>query len=301
MRKEYYRFTLRTMMGLYAKLLYEMSPGNAPFRATDVMAEAREAFQSAMVSTTYEDVFIVEADIKAVYKPIEDLLMDKPGFRLLNYTKNLMRTQFTDDELATAPLGYIYEHMKEVKNDGIRFLSRYDKPLTTQEEWDNDFIDLDAFIGNFVHALVASAEPMDCFFCDHAGKNSAYCKKCNLNESLKNHYKLQESPCAEGVTVCDVGCPKGLKICCSDCKEDPDFKNTHAKDCPYACDDTPETCKGWRFKGRTENPELIQRDQQDEEAFAKAQEEEDHGIKDVCTERYVDECCDSLPVQPQDH
>ena len=46
MRAKYYEFSMRQLMGAYAKLLYEMSPGNKPFRADDVMAEAREAFQS---------------------------------------------------------------------------------------------------------------------------------------------------------------------------------------------------------------------------------------------------------------
>ena len=46
MRAEYYDFSMRQLMGAYAKLLYEMSPGNKPFRADDIMAEAREALQT---------------------------------------------------------------------------------------------------------------------------------------------------------------------------------------------------------------------------------------------------------------
>ena len=64
MRAEYYNFSMRQLMGAYAKLLYEMSPGNKPFRADDIMAEAREAFQSHMIKSYYHDLLVIKKDKK---------------------------------------------------------------------------------------------------------------------------------------------------------------------------------------------------------------------------------------------
>lgn len=90
MRAKYYEFSMRQLMGAYAKLLYEMSPGNKPFRADDVMAEAREAFQSHMVKSAFHDLLIIEKTDRGLHDFFHKLLEDKPGFQLLNYTKVLM-------------------------------------------------------------------------------------------------------------------------------------------------------------------------------------------------------------------
>ena len=66
MRAEYYDFSMRQLMGAYAKLLYQMSPGNKPFRADDIMAEAREAFQSRMVKSFYCDLLVIKKDKNCV-------------------------------------------------------------------------------------------------------------------------------------------------------------------------------------------------------------------------------------------
>lgn len=300
MRAKYYNFTMRQLMGAYAKLLYEMSPGNKPFRADDVMAEAREAFQSHMVKSYFQDLLIIEETDKGLYAFFREVLDDKPGFHLLNYTKVLMRTKFSDEELATKPLEEIYNVMKTVPNDGLRFSDMYTRPETTQEEWDNDFIDLDAFIGNFTYALEKMRESDDCFLCQYSKNGSVVCTKCYVNEDFKNFYKSNVSY-SKGHTVCSVGCPRGLKICCSDCKKDEKFGKLYA-DCPYACDDTPDTCKGWRFKDTVENPELIEKDKKEEaEMIAILKGEKRDEPVDICTERLVDECYDSVSVQPSDH
>ena len=72
MRAEYYDFSMRQLMGAYAKLLYEMSPGNKPFRADDIMAEAREAFQPLLVHCSYDDRIIIE-DVKGSTAVITDV------------------------------------------------------------------------------------------------------------------------------------------------------------------------------------------------------------------------------------
>lgn len=298
MRAKYYEFSMRQLMGAYAKLLYEMSPGNKPFRADDVMAEAREAFQSHMVKSAFHDLLIIEKTDRGLHDFFHKLLEDKPGFQLLNYTKVLMRTKFSDEELETKPLEEIYNVMKTVRNDGFKFTSAYSKPETTQEEWDNDFIDLDAFIGNFTYALETMGESDDCFLCQRS--KSELCKHCYVNEKFKYFYKCSVSY-SKGRTVCSVGCPRGLKICCTDCKTDEKYGKLYA-DCPYACDDTPDTCKGWRFKDTVENPELIEKDKQEEaEMIATLKGEEHNEYDDICPKRLVDECYDSISVQPSDH
>lgn len=300
MRAKYYEFSMRQLMGAYAKLLYEMSPGNKPFRADDVMAEAREAFQSHMIKSYWCDLLVIEKTDKGLYDFFREVLDDKPGFHLLNYTKVLMRTKFSDEELATKPLEEIYNVMKTVPNDGLRFSDMYTRPETTQEEWDNDFIDLDAFIQNFTYALEKMCESNDCFLCQYSKNGSVICTKCYVNEDFKNFYKSNVSY-SKGHTVCSVGCPRGLKICCSDCKKDEKFGKLYA-DCPYACDDTPDTCKGWRFKDTVENPELIEKDKKEEaEAIAILKGEKRDEPVDICTERLVDECYDPVSVQPSDH
>lgn len=300
MRKTYYNFTMRTLMGNYAKLLYEMSPGNMPFRADDMMAEARNAFQSVMVHASYRDLLIIERNTKTMLNYFLKLFADKPGFRLLNYTKNLMRTKFTDAELAEKSLEDIYEVMKGVNNEYIRITDRYTKDSSTQDEYDNDFIDLDAFMSNFVCALHDTSISDDCFLCKRDRTGSAFCSKCNVNPVFGNYYKCTESASGPETTVCETGCPKGLKICCKDCKTSETYKDTLAKDCPYACDDTPDTCNNWRFIGKTENPDMIKKDQEEENAFRKKLEDIDHVAKKLRRERQLDECSDSVPVQPQD-
>lgn len=300
MRVDYYDFSMRQLMGAYAKLLYEMSPGNKPFRADDIMTEAREAFQSHMVKSCFCDLLVIKKDKKCLSDFFRELLEDKPGFHLLNYTKVLMRTKFSDEELATKPLEEIYNVMKTVPNEGFRFYSAYSKPETTQEEWDNDFIDLDAFIGNFTYELAKMAEVDDCFLCRYDRKKSVLCTRCRINGEFKNYRKSSNSYC-KGSTVCEVGCPRGLKICCTDCKTDEKYGKLYA-DCPYACDDTPDTCKGWRFKDTVENPELIEKDKKEEaEMIATLKGEENDESDDICPKRFVDECYDSVPVQPSDH
>lgn len=300
MRAEYYNFSMRQLMGAYAKLLYEMSPGNKPFRADDIMTEAREAFQSHMVKSCFCDLLVIKKDTKCLHDFFHELLEDKPGFRLLNYTKVLMRTKFSDEELATKPLEEIYNVMKTVPNDGFKFTSTYSKPETTQEEWDNDFIDLDAFIGNLTYELEKRMEPEDCFLCRYDHKKSVLCTRCHINGDFKNYRKPTNSYC-KGSTVCDVGCPRGLKICCEDCKKNKVFSKKYAN-CPYACDDTPDTCNNWRFKDTVENPAMIEKDKQEEaEVIAALKGEEHNEHDDIRTKRHVDECYDSVPVQPSDH
>ena len=300
MRAEYYSFSMRQLMGAYAKLLYEMSPGNKPFRADDIMTEAREAFQSHMIKSCYDDLLIIKKDTKCLTNFFHELLEDKPGFHLLNYTKVQMRTKFSDEELATTPLAKIYEVMQTVPNDGLRILSAYSKAETTQEEWDNDFIDLDAFIGNFTYELEKRAEPEDCFLCNYQHEGSVLCTRCHINDEFKSYYKHSNSYC-KGSTVCGVGCPRGLKICCEDCKKNEVFSKKYAN-CPYACDDTPDTCNNWRFKDTVENPAMIEKDKQEEaEAIAAMKGEDTDGSDDICPKRLVDECYDSVPVQPSDH
>ena len=193
MREAYYDFSMRQLMGSYAKLLYEMSPVNKPFRADDIMAEAREAFQSHMIKSYYCDLLVIKKDKKCLDDFFHELFEDKPGFNLLNYTKVQMRTKFSDEELATTPLAKIYEVMQTVRNDGYRFASMYSKPETTQEEWDNDFIDLDAFIGNFTYELEKRLEPEDCFLCRYDHKKSVLCTKCHINGDFRNYRKPTNS------------------------------------------------------------------------------------------------------------
>ena len=300
MRAEYYNFSMRQLMGAYAKLLYEMSPGNKPFRADDIMAEAREAFQSHMIKSFYCDLLVIKKDKNCLTDFFHELLEDKPGFRLLNYTKVQMRTKFSDEELATTPLAKIYEVMQTVPNDGFRFSSMYSKPETTQEEWDNDFIDLDAFIGNFTYELEKRLESEDCFLCAYQHDRSVLCTRCRINDDFKNYRKPTNSFC-KGSTVCNIGCPRGLKICCEDCRKDEVFRVKYA-DCPYVCDDTPDKCNNWRFKDTVENPAMIEKDRQEEaELIAAMKGEDTDGPDDIRTERFVDECSDSISVQPSDH
>lgn len=302
MRAEYYDFSMRQLLGAYAKLLYEMSPGNKPFRADDIMDEAREAFQPLLVHCSYDDRIIIEHSRKEVEDFFHKLFEDKPGFNLLNYTKNLMRTKFTDAELAEKPLDEIYAVMKTVKNDGFRVVDRYTKPASTQEEYDNDFIDLDAFIGNFICALINETEPDDCFLCKRV--KSSYCNKCYVNESFKNYYVCDLSPSGKNRTVCQIGCPKGLKICCEDCKKDEKYAETYAKDCPYACNETPDKCEHWKYIGDTPNYDILKKERESEEEFCKQNginKEDTNESNNIREKRDLAEFCDSVPVQPSDH
>ena len=191
-----------------------------------------------------------------------------------------MRTKFSDEELATTPLAKIYEVMQTVPNDGFRFSSMYSKPETTQEEWDNDFIDLDAFIGNFTYELEKMSEPKDCFYCTYQHDKSVLCTECSANGEFRNYHKCSISWC-KGSTVCNVGCPRGLKICCEDCRKDALLSVKYA-DCPYVCDDTPDKCNTWRFKDAIENPAMIEKDHQEEaELIAAMKREESDGSDSI--------------------
>ena len=140
-------------MGAYAKLLYEMSPGNKPFRADDVMAEAREAFQSHMIKSYWCDLLVIEKTDKGLYDFFREVLDDKPGFHLLNYTKVLMRTKFSDEELATKPLEEIYNVMKTVPNDGLRFSDMY-TGTTISSIWMHSFKTLHMRLKRCVNPMI---------------------------------------------------------------------------------------------------------------------------------------------------
>lgn len=238
MRQKKYRFTMRTLMGSFAKVLFTMAPGQKPFRAADIMNEARDVFLSISVDELGKPVVILESNTtRDINDYMEALFMKQPGFILLNYTREMMRTKFTDQQLDTLPLEDIADVIIQVPNEGYRLVSRYSNEAYVQEAFDNDFIDLGAFIGNFAYELYMSTLQDDCFLCDYKKENPEKCKTCTLNEDLEINYFHLDTPCKNKV-VCAVGCPHGMKICCAYCDK---------QDCRHVCDDDPPTCKQWLY------------------------------------------------------
>lgn len=240
MRQKKYSFTMRTLMGHFAKVLFTMAPGQKPFRAADIMNEARDAFLSISeeeCGTRKPTIILDSNNTRDIRKYMKELFMKQPGFILLNFSRVKMRIKFTDEQLDSLPLKDIYDVMITVPNEGFTTITRYDGEPYTQEAFDHDFIDLDAFLGNFAYELHMSTLQDDCFLCDHKKNDPEKCKTCYLNEDLEINYFHLDTPCKNKV-VCEVGCPHGMKICCAYCDK---------QDCRHVCDDTPTVCDQWVY------------------------------------------------------
>lgn len=241
MRQKEFTFRIRELVGCYAKVLYTMAPGQAPFRATDAITEVREGFRERMIPSSYKSVLVIPGEsVRDIENYLKEFFKDKPGFFLQNYTRNKLRTKFTDEQLDTFPLQEILDTMQTVDNDGIRLIDRYTNDEESQEAYDNDFIDIYALVGNYACMLFGTVEEEDCFLCDSENKDGDKdpCKTCCINPEYKNNFHHTCGPSKDRY-VCQLNCHYGYKICCKSCDR--------VDECGRICSDNPENCNQWLY------------------------------------------------------
>lgn len=124
--------------------------------------------------------------------------------------------------------------------------SGYD--VDTEESWKNDFIDLDAAIGNIYRAVIQKYnDNKDCITCEYNYKDSKYCKTCLRNPTFKYNYYHTNKPFGDDIMRwCSKGCPEGFAVCCYDCSH----KNECKERCcgSYFMDDKTVKCNSMIFR-----------------------------------------------------
>lgn len=244
---KYEKFSLRTIMKAFAGTLYEMAPASNPYRGGELVTLVRDKLLSFIQAHHLNDdnylVFMVLSDQEAyntVYGWFDDFLQSMPEFQTLNFSKVERERVLTKEELENGNFHEIAEklvHSREGQGTEYVFTDR-----TTRIEDDYDFIDLDAFVPNFVGELFNIKNSMndDCFLCtwEH-DRGKKKCKTCIRNESFKDNYEHENYPRGDRRTVCKKDCPNGYYICCSECRK---------TDCECICDDDISTCDQWLYR-----------------------------------------------------
>lgn len=212
----------RNFMFCLAGQLYEQAPNRSPRKADVIMNKAKELFREQ----AYNDNEWYTVHVTSVKDFMKDLLYKIPEFEELNISQNEYDAGVKVDD----------------ENRGrFKFTSRYD--VNTVDSWKNDFIDLDAFIGNVTRMLMAydEIEDNDCFTCIHDKKvknmeDIRKCNHCRRNRELKivDNHEGTRQPKGKYAMACKYNCYKNKYICCCEC----DDKAT----CEKACQYSPEHC-----------------------------------------------------------
>lgn len=217
MRKETIFISERSLMFCIAGQLYDQAPARLPRKADIIMQKVREKIRIDFFNDN--EYYSLRIGRDELYKYVEKLLKDIPEFNELNLTLiEFEKGIAVDDE----------------SRPKYAFTTRYD--VHNDESWKNDFIDLDAFIGNVVGMLHHMNEAhQDCFCCvrDHH-RNNDICKSCTVNPDLKYHFEGDRTPKGDHKFACKHDCFRSYYICCEECKD----KDT----CERRCEGNSETC-----------------------------------------------------------
>lgn len=227
-RKQYINISERQFAFCLAGQLYEQAPNRYPRNVEIIMKKAIEAFRNHENCTViFGDSYNVSIPSKDTYEFCDKLLRGIPEFIDLNLTYN--------------------EFISNIKIDDPnrpKFSVTTAFDIRNEDSWKEDFIDIDAFIGNFHRKLFNYKEiDEDCFLCKYQSKdnkstlapgNSDKCKTCKINPTFKSNYECNREIKGKYTISCNYDCVKLRYICCSEC----DDKET----CKFVCKGTPDTC-----------------------------------------------------------
>jgi len=244
---KYKKFSLRMIMKAFAGTLYEMAPASNPYRGGELVALVRDRLLSFIQAHHLNDdnrlVFAVLSDQEAyntVYSWFDDLLQSMPEFQTLNFSKVERERVLSKEELETGNFHEIAEKLVKSRENKPTTYAFIDRNTSLKEDY--DFIDLDAFVPNFVGELFNLDRSMDddCFLCTwEQDRGKKKCKTCIRNESFTDNYHHESYPRGDRKTVCKKDCPNGYYICCSECRKE---------DCECVCDDDISTCDQWLYR-----------------------------------------------------
>ena len=177
------------------------------------MNKATEKFRSKCYHDTTFDSYELTISKKDLYYFLKDLLNSINEFIDLKLSKNEYEAGILVDDESRAE---------------FQFSDLYSKIA-----WENDFVDLDAFIRNLNCAILSNKDNNDdCFLC--VNKETDLCKSCFVNDTFTNNCKCSRNPRGEYTFSCKYDCQKGRQICCEECKE----KDT----CEYKCNSNSDIC-----------------------------------------------------------
>lgn len=93
-----------------------------------------------------------------------------------------------------------------------------------EDSWKDDFIDLDAALGNIHYEIMRKLNAdKDCITCEYNKEGSEKCKTCTLNPNYDNRYHHINRPFGDEIMRwCSKGCPEGIAVCCYDCQKNGD-------------------------------------------------------------------------------
>lgn len=206
-------FPCRDIIECTVSNIYGMYPRYAPPNMWDIVKGLRDAMIPESFPKPHfpyqrgTNLFMTDDEFHTWLK---DTLMSIKRFRELNLTyRELMMGVDVDDPNRT---------------EVYTFHSMYDEE--TENSWNDDFIDLDACIGNIYGSILKRQEPIDCMLCDLTGTES--CKTCTLNPQYTNRYEHRNTPFGDNhAEWCTVACPNHIAVCCQDCPR--------TENCDYIC------------------------------------------------------------------
>lgn len=126
------------------------------------------------------------------------------------------------------------------------FTSGYD--VDTEESWKNDFIDLDAAIGNIYRVIIQKYnDNKDCITCEYNYVDAEQCKTCLRNPMFRYNYYHVNKPFSNDIMRwCSKGCAEGIAVCCYDCS----YKSNCKERCcgSYFTDTNNVNCNSMIFR-----------------------------------------------------
>lgn len=249
MRADKYKtFSIRMIMKAFAGIMYEMAPASNPYRGGELIPLVRDKLLSFIQGQNLNDsqrlAFAVLSDQEAyntVYMWFDDFLQSLPEFQTLNFSKVEREEVLSKEELEHGNFHEIAEKLvKSRKGKGNSYVF-VDRNTSIKEAY--DFIDLDAFVQNFVNELFNLEKSVndDCFLCDWGehDRGKKKCKTCIRNESFTDNFVHENYPRGDRKTVCKKDCPNGYYICCSECNK---------TDCNAICEEDIATCDKWLYR-----------------------------------------------------
>jgi len=213
MRKKTILVTETDLIYCVAGQIFEQAPNREPRNVEKIMLEVKNKFRKLANNNNEWYCLYVEED--KLYIFIEDLLMSIIEFKDLNLSYIEFINGVTVDDENRAKYS---------------FHSSYD--VYNINSWENDYIDLDAFIGNVYREVKSRSKSKDCFLCKFSRSNSSICDICSVN---KDNYFEEEIKFKDKYTrACPNTCYEGRHVCCDEC----DLEST----CKNRCDINSSNC-----------------------------------------------------------
>lgn len=197
MRESKNIYSARLIVSKVASVIYKMAPHNRPRDISKIMSYVADEVDKKCVDLA--DNRHVFMTCKQFDSWVSDTLMTCPEFRNLNLSQN----EFDSGVL-----------VDDDSRPKFAFHSRYD--VETEDSWKDDFIDLDACVGNICYEIAQCvAEEPSCCICENC--DTEICNSCS--ENYKNLYSHTNKPwdITKFDGWCDTRCPRGVAVCCKDC------------------------------------------------------------------------------------